>query len=108
MTAPCVECGNEDVLHSFLCGSCLSGEYLRLLDVVDTQRQESLTTKQALASALADVERLKAKAEKLEKGLQHIANQWLPESMGPNIRKNADWEGAYEMMVQLAREALQP
>lgn len=71
-------------------------------------RSELETTKQALASAVADVERFRAKAEKLEKALRHIADQWLPESMGPNIRKNADWEGTYEMMVQLARETLQP
>ena len=56
----------------------------------------------------AEVETLRAENARLRKALEELAEQTLTVEMTPGHRTIADYEGAYNSMVGVARAALAP
>lgn len=85
----CQQCVDE--IPAFLKRDCEHGQLRRACEHCDA------------SATIAD---LTATVERLREVLQRCATQSLPHEMSADARPHADFEGAYHIMIQLARDAL--
>lgn len=55
---------------------------------------------------LESYDQVRAKIKPMEAALKEIAKQKLSDEMDDHTSEHADWQGAYEAIVKIAREAL--